>query len=314
MEIRPVARAAVVGRRRNRFEPRQQLDQLRVGGLVERVRVRVGQVRPERQHPPRQRQDHERLRDHLAREPARAPLRASPRRRRRRRRPVAGRPATSALPTGTRASSARRPRSSCVAVRGVESLANLRLQARLLVEADLEVREDGELRAHLRIALEPPALIAGERLAQVALPLGRVAGPKSVEETLERSGSAVRRALVRDSARTRARSPRTPSGSRARRRRWRARTRRTVCAAQPSGARSASRAGRGRGAAADATSVAIGCSSQRPSPSLRPRCSSRSSPRIVRPPVATPTWRTCTSSRPRRSVPRTPPRDASSSG
>src|SRR5439155_119388 len=52
--------------------------------------------------------------------------------------------------------------------RGVECLEDLRLQARLLVEADLQVREEGELRAPLRIAFEPNALVMRKRLAQQA--------------------------------------------------------------------------------------------------------------------------------------------------
>ena len=108
-----------------------------------------------------------------------------PRRRRRRRRPGAGRPATSARADGKERLERAPPEILLRGVRGVERLADLRLQARLLVEADLEVREDGELRARLRIPLEPPALVPRERLAQVALPLGRVAGPQSVEEPLD---------------------------------------------------------------------------------------------------------------------------------
>ena len=66
------------------------------------------------------------------------------------------------------------------------------------MEADFEVREDGELRARLRVALETPVLVARERLAQVALSLGRVAGPQRVEETPEWRGldRRVRRTLV----------------------------------------------------------------------------------------------------------------------
>ena len=71
---------------------------------------------------------------------------------------------------------------------GVERLVNLRLQSCLLVEADLEVRQDRELRARLRIALHPPALVVRERLAQVTLPVRRIACLEPVEEALEHRG------------------------------------------------------------------------------------------------------------------------------
>ena len=266
MEIRPVARAAVVGRRRTGSNRASSSVSSASAGSRERLRVRVGQV-ASRAPAPAPGSDRT-MNDSVI--TSRASLLDA------RCAPAATTPTTAAAgrrttghqraADGNRASSARRPRSSCVAYGGVERLANLRLQARLLVEADLEVREDGELRARLRVALEPQALVPRERLAQVALPLGRVAGRSRSRNRWSGGDSAGAPAgTPRDSARTRARSPRTPSGSRARRRRSHARTRRTACAAQPSGARSASRAGRGRGAAADATSVAIGCSSQRPS-------------------------------------------------
>ena len=169
-------------------------------------------------------------------------------------------------------------------VRGVERLADLRLQARLLVEADLEVREHGELRARLRIALDPPALVARERLAQVALPLGRVAGPQSVEEPLERRrlGRRVRRGLVEiarelepdllEHLQVPARDGVAGTLERVERRVQLGRQ-----APDPRlGWKRPRRSSRRH-------SVAIGCSSQRPCPSLRPSCSSRSSPRIVRP-------------------------------
>ena len=66
------------------------------------------------------------------------------------------------------------------------------------MEADLEVREQGELRARLRVALEPQALVVHERLSQVTLPLRWIAGTQAVEESadLRRIGRRVRRALV----------------------------------------------------------------------------------------------------------------------
>ena len=100
---------------------------------------------------------------------------------------------------GKTASSARPSQILLRGVGGVQSLANLRLQPRLLVQADFEVREDGELRTLPRVVLEPRAFVPGERLAQVALPLGWVARPQSVEETLQLRGVglSVRRALVK---------------------------------------------------------------------------------------------------------------------
>ena len=95
-------------------------------------------------------------------------------------------------------------------VRGVERLADLRLQPGLLVQADLEVGQQRELGAGLRVGLGSERLVARER------------GPQHV-----------RLARPPGSARTRSRSPRTPSGCRARRRRWPARSRRTACAAGP---------------------------------------------------------------------------------
>jgi hypothetical protein len=71
------------------------------------------------------------------------------------------------------------------------------LQAHLLVEADLEIRQYGELCTRLRVSLEPPALVARKGLAQVALPLGRIARPQAVDEGLKaRRSLVVRRAFV----------------------------------------------------------------------------------------------------------------------
>ena len=66
------------------------------------------------------------------------------------------------------------------------------------MEADLEVREHGELRVRLRIALEPQALVVHERLSQVTLPLRWIARTQAVEESadLRGVGRRVRRALV----------------------------------------------------------------------------------------------------------------------
>jgi len=51
VEVRPVARAAVVRRGRHRLVPREQLDQLVVRRIAERLGALVEEVRPERQHP-----------------------------------------------------------------------------------------------------------------------------------------------------------------------------------------------------------------------------------------------------------------------
>ena len=152
---------------------------------------------------------------------------------------------------GKSASSARRPRSSFVAyaassasrISGWRRVCSWKPISRFASTAS-STRAFGS-------RLELPRSYRVERLAQVALPVGRVARPQSVEEPPERIRGRPA-GTPAGSARTRARSPRTPSGSRAPPRRWHARTRRTACAALPSGARSACRAGRGRGAAADA--------------------------------------------------------------
>src|SRR5262249_28874591 len=66
---------------------------------------------------------------------------------------------------------------------GVERLPDLGLQPRLLVEADLEVREHGELRARRWVGLGMRALVVPERPAEVVLPVGWVARPEAVEES-----------------------------------------------------------------------------------------------------------------------------------
>lgn len=50
IELRPVARAAVVGRGRNGLEPSEELPEVGVERLGKHIRVRLGQVRAERQH------------------------------------------------------------------------------------------------------------------------------------------------------------------------------------------------------------------------------------------------------------------------
>ena len=194
VEVRPVARSALIGRRRGGLEPGQELDELRVRGLAELLRVRVAEVHAERQHSSRQRENHQRLRDHFAREPARPTLRARCDHAHDR-----GRRAPDDRPQAHRGGKERVERAPpeifLRRIPGVERLADLRLEARLLVEADRKVREHGELHPRLRVALELPALVPLERLAQVALAVGRVARPQSVEEPLERI-RVVRRTLL----------------------------------------------------------------------------------------------------------------------
>ena len=176
LEVGPVAGAAVVLRRWKRLEPCQQLDQLRLRGLAEYLWVRVGEMRPERQHPPRERHDHQRLRDRLAREPARGTLRAC----RNDADDGGGRtPKDRPQPCRRREQRLERAPSEILLrrVRGIERVPDLQLQARLLVQADLEVREERDLRARLRVRFEPPALVPRERLAEVALPVRRLARP-----------------------------------------------------------------------------------------------------------------------------------------
>ena len=59
--------------------------------------------------------------------------------------------------------------------RTIERFLDLRLQPRLLVPADLEIREVERLRPHIRSRLEERAVVAPEGLAQEALALGRIA-------------------------------------------------------------------------------------------------------------------------------------------
>ena len=56
------------------------------------------------------------------------------------------------------------------------------------MEADLEVREQGELGASLGIAFEPDALVTGECLAQQALAIRRVAGSQARRAVVEIAG------------------------------------------------------------------------------------------------------------------------------
>ena len=57
----------------------------------------------------------------------------------------------------------------------VERLRDVRLETGLLMEADLEVGEQHELGARDRVGLEASPVVARERLAQVALPVRRLA-------------------------------------------------------------------------------------------------------------------------------------------
>jgi hypothetical protein len=59
------------------------------------------------------------------------------------------------------------------------ALSDQGLQPGLLVQADLEVREHEQLRARFRIGLGACPLVARERLSEVPLALGRVAGAKA---------------------------------------------------------------------------------------------------------------------------------------
>ncbi len=70
----------------------------------------------------------------------------------------------------------------------VERLRDLRLEPGLLMEADLEVGEQNELRARYRVDLETRPLVARERLSQVTLPVGRLARSEPFNEP----GEAIR--------------------------------------------------------------------------------------------------------------------------
>ena len=81
-QLRPLARSAVVGCRRDGLKAREQLHEVVVSRLSELLRVGVGEVSPEREHAAGEGEDHERLGDHLPRDAARLTLaRATPRRR-----------------------------------------------------------------------------------------------------------------------------------------------------------------------------------------------------------------------------------------
>ena len=66
-ELGPVARAAVVERRRHRLVAREQRDEVGVRGRAQRLRVGGVEVAPEREHAAGKRQHHEAVRDRLAR-------------------------------------------------------------------------------------------------------------------------------------------------------------------------------------------------------------------------------------------------------
>jgi transposase-like protein len=152
------------------------------------------------------------------------------------------------------------------------------------VEADLEVREHDELGAAPRLGLEALLLIARERLAQVALAVGRLARAQPVEEGVEggRVGrqvgvavAQVARELGPISANT-LRLPRATASlasSKASKGVWRSATSRP---------RRLSRRNRPRRTSAR-HSASTGCNSSASRPSSCSSPASRSSPRIVRP-------------------------------
>ena len=155
-----------------------------LAGSSELLRVDVGEVSPEREHAAWEGEDHERVGDHLPRDAARLPLHA------RRHDAGEGRGRTSGGGRPPRHGREQRDERATPQVLGragggIERGSDLGLEPGLLVEADLEIREDRELRPILRVGLEPALLVAGERLAQVALPVGRVAGPQPLDERLE---------------------------------------------------------------------------------------------------------------------------------
>ena len=90
---------------------------------------------------------------------------------------------------------ARRPRSCFVAYGGVEPLADLRLEARLLVEPDLEVRQHRQLHASPLVPHLGEAVVAGERLAQKPLTVRWLPRLQAVEKALQ-SRSVAGRALA----------------------------------------------------------------------------------------------------------------------
>ena len=69
--------------------------------------------------------------------------------------------------------------------RRVERLRDLRLQARLLMEADRQVREQHQLGAGLAVALVKCRRVGRERLPQPALAVGRIARSQTLAEGRE---------------------------------------------------------------------------------------------------------------------------------
>ncbi len=65
---------------------------------------------------------------------------------------------------------------------GVEALGDLRLQAGLFVEADLEVGQQEKLRPHFSVQLEQRLVVVAERPAQIDLAIGRISRAKLLAE------------------------------------------------------------------------------------------------------------------------------------
>jgi hypothetical protein len=157
-QLGPVVRRAVVDRGRDGFVAGQQRRELRVVGRAQLVRERHVEVASEREHGARQRQDHQATCDHHAAQLAELALQLA---------------------------AQQPPAEIALLDRRVDRGADLRLQPRLLVQPDLEVRQHDPLCASRRVLLEALALVAGERLAQVALAIGRLAGGEAIQEQLE---------------------------------------------------------------------------------------------------------------------------------
>ena len=234
VEVRPVARAAVVGRGRDRLEACEQLVQLAVGGLGEHVRVRVARcvpsasTRPGSDRTMKESVITSRASVLDARCSARAttPTTAAAGRR------TTGHQRGADGKTALRARADRDP--ACVAygassasrISGCRRVCSWRPISRFARRASSARLLGSRSRPQTRRSARTPGAGSADRRAGRRAGAGRgsarLPGHRPVRPAGTRGGSA----------RTRARSPRRPSGCRARRRRSRARTRRTACAAR----------------------------------------------------------------------------------
>ena len=200
VELRPVAHAAVVWRGRHRLESRSSSSQLRRRSGAAAPRGTRGGSSPSASMRPGSASTMSESVIVLAREPRRGSLD----RRRGRQRRGGGRWRRTPPPAradGTSASSARRPRSSCVAD-GASSASRISGCSRVCSWSPISRLASTASSARALGRVPPAPLVAREGLAQQALAFGRFARPQASGKL---DGSA-----RSSSARTAGRSPRTP--------------------------------------------------------------------------------------------------------